>query len=169
LSSLKHVVSTSKNLRCMVINWTRSRDIYSRYVDPPRIYRRADLSVAGRIRFISVSQARTRWKSTWFRSQSANFVRATFRKNRIASVAIRSVCGTREIRRLYVRDPRRLVQCRERFYQEHIIQTIDFTAYSLSEQTLFKLSRYRYQDRFDCKDMREISGFVDFMHVCHVS
>jgi len=129
------VVSTSKNLGCMVINWTRSRDIYSRYVDPPRIYRRAraDLSVAGRIRFISVSQARTWWRSTRFRSQSANFVRATFRKNRIASVAIRSVCGTREIRRLYVRDPRRLVQCRERFYQEHIMQTIDFTANNLSE------------------------------------
>lgn len=42
------------------------------------------------------------WRSTRFRNRLANFTRATFRKNGIASAAMHSVCNTRWIRTLYV-------------------------------------------------------------------
>lgn len=41
------------------------------------------------------------WRSTRFRNRLANFTRATFRKNGIASAAMHSVCNTRWIRTLY--------------------------------------------------------------------
>lgn len=96
---LKRTASASKNLGCTVINWMRSRDISSRYVDPPRIYRRARADLSGAIRFISVSQARARWRSTRFRSRLANFVCATFRKNgglfAVHDRFVDSICVTR--------------------------------------------------------------------------
>lgn len=84
---LKRGFRFKESRRGAVINWTRSRDISSRYVDPPGefiVARGTDLS--GRIRFISVSQARAATRreiDARFRSRLANFARATFRKNRV--------------------------------------------------------------------------------------
>lgn len=87
-----------------VINWTRSRDISSRYVEPPTefivahglIYQvGSDLSVCSRRARSNARRSTRDSEADWPISPARHFERTG-----IAGAAMRSVCGIRQTRRL---------------------------------------------------------------------